>query len=145
MKQYCYSYPRPEVTVDCVALAPGDRGMSVLLIERGREPFQGKWALPGGFMNMDEDAETACRRELKEETGIEAGQMMQLGAYTNPQRDPRGRVVSIAYMAYLPKIVPAEARDDAKRAQWFPLDALPELAFDHAHMIRDVRELMLHP
>ena len=96
MPQYSYKYPRPAVSVDCVAISPEGGQMQVLLIKRKNEPFKGHWAFPGGFMEMDEDAATAARRELLEETGIRATQMMQVGAYTRVDRDPRDRVVSIA-------------------------------------------------
>ncbi len=141
-KQYTYDYPHPAVTADCIALSPEGGEMHVLLVQRGREPHKGKWAFPGGFIEIDEDAATAARRELREETGVTAGQLMQLGAYTRPDRDPRERVVSIAYVAYFDKRPALTAGDDAARAQWFPIKDLPELAFDHAEMLRDVQELI---
>ena len=116
--------------------------MQVLLIKRKNEPFKGHWAFPGGFMEMDEDAATAARRELLEETGIRSTQMMQVGAYTRVDRDPRDRVVSIAYVAYFDRRPEAIAGDDAAEAQWFPINELPPLAFDHAEILRDVKELI---
>ena len=141
-KKYCYKYPRPAVTTDCVLLSPDGGQMQVLLVERGHEPYKGCWALPGGFINIDEDAPAACRRELKEETGIAAGQLMQLGAYTKPDRDPRGRVISIVFLAYVDKRVEPKAGDDASKARWFKLTELPELAFDHAQIPRDVAAML---
>lgn len=140
--QYTYPYPRPAVTADCIALSPEGGEMQVLLVQRKNEPFKGQWAFPGGFMNMDEDAAAAARRELCEETGVVAGQLMQLGAYTRVDRDPRDRVVSIAYVAYFDKRPEAVAADDAAAAQWFSVNALPPLAFDHAEMLRDVQDLI---
>ncbi|MDO4512096.1 MAG: NUDIX hydrolase [Bacteroidales bacterium] len=141
-QKYCYTHPRPAVTVDCVVLSPEGGQMQVLLIERAMEPYKGQWAFPGGFMNIDESAEAAARRELREETGIAVGQMMQVGTYTRPDRDPRDRVISIAYVAYFDKRPEAVAADDAAKAQWFPVTQLPPLAFDHAEILRDVQELI---
>lgn len=139
---YTYKYPRPGVTADCIVLCPEGGEMNVLLVQRANEPFKGSWAFPGGYMNIDEDAAAAARRELKEETGISVGQVMQLGAYTRPDRDPRDRVISIAYMAYLEHRIDPTAGDDAAKAQWFPISQLPPLAFDHAEMLKDVNELI---
>lgn len=142
-RQYVYKYPRPAVTTDMVVVAPGDNGeLMVLLIERGGEPFKGCWAFPGGFLDMDEDAPECARRELKEETGLTVGQIMQVGAYADPKRDPRGRVITIAFVAYLNEVRAVHGGDDAARAKWWPAAALPELAFDHAKIMRDVLELI---
>ena len=97
--QYCYKYPRPALTTDQVIFGFGEGELRVLLIRRGNEPFKGKWALPGGFMDMDEDAETCARRELEEETGLKVVNFEQLYAFSDVDRDPRYRVVSIAYYA----------------------------------------------
>ena len=132
--------PPPEryyVTVDAVAVAlsPGG-GRSVLLIRRGHEPFAGSWALPGGFVDPEEDLEEAARRELLEETGVVAPAMRQIGAFGDPDRDPRGRAISIAFLAVLDAAPVARAGDDAADARWFPIDRLPErLAFDHAAIL----------
>lgn len=142
MKKYTYDYPHPAVTADCIALSPEGGEMHVLLVQRKNEPFKGHWAFPGGFMKIDEDAPAAARRELREETGIAAGQLMQIGAYTRPDRDPRERVISIAFAAYFDKRPALTAADDAAEARWFPVNALPPLAFDHAEMLRDVQELI---
>lgn len=142
LKRYVYKYPHPAVTTDCVVLAPENGELNVLLIERKNDPYKGCWAFPGGFLGIDEDAPAGCRRELKEETGIEVGQIMQVGAYTRPDRDPRERVITIAFVAYLEKTIPVQGGDDAAWAKWFPLSRLPKLAFDHEQIMRDVQELV---
>ena len=117
------------------------RDNQVLLIQRKNEPCRGQWAFPGGFMNIDETAEAAAVRELQEETGITLSEtdIFQVGAYTAVDRDPRERVITIAYLAEIDAPVPVKGSDDAARAQWFPLDALPPLAFDHAEILLDAR------
>jgi 8-oxo-dGTP diphosphatase len=129
---YTYQYPRPAVTVDAILISPN---RTVLLIERGREPFCGKWALPGGFINEDEELETACRRELEEETGINVTEMKQFRAFGAVHRDPRHRTISVIFYAFVDQELMACAGDDAAKAQWFPLDNLPELAFDHRQIL----------
>lgn len=135
--QYCYKYPRPAVTTDNVIFGFGEGELKVLLVERGGEPFKGHWALPGGFMNMDEDADACACRELEEETGLKDVYSEQLYTFSAVDRDPRYRVVSIAYYALvkLPDYV-VKAGDDASKAQWFPLSALPVLAFDHQRILQ---------
>ena len=132
---YCYKYPRPSVTTDCVIFGFDKSGLSVLLIQRGIEPFKGCWAFPGGFLQMDEDAETGAKRELKEETGFTADVIEQFGTFTDVHRDPRGRVITIAFYALVKK---GEVRgaDDAAAAKWFPIDEIPALAFDHDRILR---------
>lgn len=131
-KSYCYRYPRPVVTTDCVVLGWGKGSLKVLLVQRGKEPFQGSWALPGGFLEMEEDAESGARRELKEETGIEGICMEQLYAFATVDRDPRYRVISIAFTSLVAlENCKAGAGDDAARVEWFPLEKMPGLAFDH--------------
>jgi 8-oxo-dGTP diphosphatase len=135
-----YEYPRPTVAADSVVLASREDGLSLLLICRGGEPFKGSWALPGGFVEQDEPLADAAVRELREETGIElpADAVIQLGAYGDPARDPRGWAVSVVYLAMLAQAPDPTGGDDAAEARWWPLDALPEeLAFDHAQIIRD--------
>jgi 8-oxo-dGTP diphosphatase len=129
---YTYQYPRPAVTVDAIIIC---NRISVLLIERGREPFKGKWALPGGFVDMDEDLETACWRELEEETGLRVGELKQFKTYGSVDRDPRGRTISVVFYSFQEEELITNAGDDAAKAQWFPLDNLPELAFDHQQII----------
>jgi 8-oxo-dGTP diphosphatase len=109
----------------------------VLLIQRGGEPFAGTWALPGGFVRMEESLEEAAQRELNEETGVGAAYLEQLYTYGLPRRDPRGRVVTVAYFALIPANVPfrGEGGSDAARASWLPVNKLPALAFDHAEIV----------
>ena len=134
-RTYTYDYPRPAVTADSVVFCNDSDGLSVLLIERANEPFKGCWAFPGGFMEMEEDAEDCAKRELKEETGLEIRTMRQLGAFTDVDRDPRGRMVSIAYYAVIEKSE-VKGADDAIQARWFPIDSIPPLAFDHDKILR---------
>ena len=131
---YSYQYPRPAVTVDAILVSSGK---SVLLIERGREPYKGKWALPGGFIDMDESLETACFRELQEETGITINEMKQFKAFGAVGRDPRHRTISVVFYAFVGEEQPGLAGDDAAKAKWFPLDELPELAFDHGQILKE--------
>ena len=135
MKEFCYKYPRPAVTTDCVVFGIEGNNINVLLIKRGNEPFKGLWALPGGFLNPDETAEEGALRELREETGLEAAEVEQLYTFSDPKRDPRDRVISIAYMAIV-KLQEVKGGDDASDARWFPIDNLPELAFDHDQILQ---------
>ena len=125
---YTYDYPRPGVTVDVVLATVGARGeLRVLLIERGHDPFAGTWALPGGFVDEHEDLEVAARREMREETHLELGKMVQLGAYGTPHRDPRGHTVGVAFLAVCdPDQTAAEAGDDAADCRWVHPDDLPD-------------------
>ncbi|MCK4899327.1 MAG: NUDIX hydrolase [Anaerolineales bacterium] len=134
---YTYKYPRPALTVDVVAFTIRANSLSVLLIQRAGEPYQGSWALPGGFVNIDEELETAASRELEEETGVKGAYLEQLYTYGQPQRDPRGRVVTVAYFTLITAdtSVRTGGSSDAAQAQWVPIDNLPELAFDHAEII----------
>lgn len=134
--KYCYKYPHPSVTTDCVIFGFDGNQLQVLLIERGIEPFKGKWAFPGGFLNMDETAEEGALRELKEETGLENAYIEQFNTYSDPGRDPRERVITIAHYA-LVRIQEVKGGDDAAKAQWFPIDKVPQLAFDHDRILRD--------
>jgi 8-oxo-dGTP diphosphatase len=139
-KRYVYDYPRPSVTVD-VAIVTRHRRPQVLLVRRKNEPFAGVWALPGGFIGMDETLEESARRELREETGVTATDLVQLGAYGDPGRDPRGRTITVAYLARVDRRqVKPVADDDAAEVGWFALDALPALAFDHDRILAQVRE-----
>jgi len=132
---YTYKYPRPAVTADCVVIAQATR--EVLLIQRGIEPFKGCWAFPGGFMNMDETTEQCAVRELEEETGLRLSSLRQVGTYSKVDRDPRGRTITVAYLALIDAPASVTGQDDAAQAQWFPLSALPPLAFDHAEIMQD--------
>lgn len=133
---YRYSHPRPAVTVDCVVFGHDDEELQVLLVQRDVKPFEGCWALPGGFVRMEESLEDAARRELVEETGIDKLYLEQLYTFGEPDRDPRGRVITVAYYA-LVKMSDhrANAATDARDAAWYPVAALPTLAFDHRQVI----------
>ncbi len=133
---YTYKYPRPAVTADCIVFTR-EEVPEVLLIERGAEPFKGCWAFPGGFLNMDETTEQCAIRELEEETGLRIAQVEQLGAYSKVDRDPRGRTITVAYIARIDAPCEVKGQDDAAKAQWFPINALPPLAFDHEDIMRD--------
>lgn len=143
---YTYEYPKADVTVDIVvfglnlqqARLRGLRRLQVLLIRRGREPYKGSWALPGGFIDMGERLGESAARELKEETGIELSYMEQLYTFGNPGRDPRGRVVAVAHMGLVrPEMVTVQGGDDAAEARWFAVDDVGALtlAFDHAEIL----------
>lgn len=134
---YTYEYPRPAVTVDIVVFTLREARLQVLLVQRGHPPFEGSWALPGGFVQMEESLEEAAARELEEETGVGQAYLEQLYTYGEPERDPRGRVITVAYYALLPKDAPirAEGGSDASQASLFPIETLPGLAFDHAEII----------
>ncbi|MFA6949655.1 MAG: NUDIX hydrolase [Lentimicrobiaceae bacterium] len=135
---YTYQYPRPAVTVDALVFRNTGQGPQILLIKRGNPPFQGMWAIPGGFVEMDETLETAAQRELQEETGISGVSLKQYGAYGAINRDPRHRTISVAYAGLLTDPhAHAEASDDAADCEWFYLDRLPETAFDHKLLIED--------
>jgi 8-oxo-dGTP diphosphatase len=127
------------VTVDLVLLTIRDAALHVLLIRRGIPPFQDRWALPGGFVLPGEDLEQAAARELREETGIDphAGHLEQLGTYGTPDRDPRGRVFTVAYLALLPDLPAPTAGSDASSAAWRPADQAHDLAFDHNRILAD--------
>ena len=133
---YTYEYPRPSVTVDCVVFGFDEGDLKVLLIRRDLEPHRGKWALPGGFVNMDESLDDAAMRELREETGLPKLYLEQLYTFGAPGRDPRGRVISVAYYALvkLADYAPAAA-SDASAVAWFSVADAPSLAFDHSGIL----------
>ncbi len=134
-KKYCYDFPRPAVTVDIVVVTR-ERRPRVLLIRRKHPPFAGTWAIPGGFVDMDETLEDAAQRELREETGIDGGRLQQLHAFGDPGRDPRGRTITVVYLARVnPADVHPQAADDARELAWHSLDRLPPLAFDHRDIL----------
>jgi 8-oxo-dGTP diphosphatase len=133
---HTYEYPRPALTVDCVVFGLDEDELEVMLIRRGLEPFAGRWALPGGFVHIDETLEEAARRELEEETGLRKVYLEQLFSFSAVDRDPRERIVTVAYYA-LVKLSDHKIRaaTDAADAAWFSLGDLPDLAFDHAHIL----------
>ena len=133
--KYHYKYPHPCVTTDCVIFGFDGTKLNVLLIERGIDPFKGRWAFPGGFLKMDETALQGAKRELFEETGMKDAYIHQFHAFSGVDRDPRERVITIAYFA-LVRISEVKAGDDAAKAEWFPLDEIPSLAFDHDMILR---------
>jgi 8-oxo-dGTP diphosphatase len=131
-----YKYPRPNLTVDCVVFGLDEEDLKILLIQRNLPPFEGKWALPGGFVQMDETLVEAARRELREETGVQNLYLEQLYTFGAVDRDPRERIVSVAYYA-LVNLNDHElmAATDARDAAWFSVDDLPSLAFDHIEIV----------
>lgn len=137
---FTYKYPRPAVTVDCVVFGldaqPGAGRLKVLLIQRGREPFKGRWALPGGFVDPQETLEQAALRELSEETGISRVYLEQLHSFGAPDRDPRDRVITVAYYGLVRRLDHAPvAASDADAVKWWPASRCPPLAFDHAEIV----------
>lgn len=128
----------PLLTVDCVAV---DRNGRVLMIRRGNSPFKGRYALPGGFVDVGETVEDACRRELFEETGVRVNKLTLIGVYSSPKRDPRGHTVSAAFLARLRTASPA-AGDDAAAAEWVKPRRGMTLAFDHANILADAFRLL---
>ena len=133
---FTYKYPRPAVTADCIVITK-EADAKVLLIQRGDDPYKGCWAFPGGFMNMDETTEQCAIRELEEETGLKVAELRQIGAYSKVDRDPRGRTITVAYLAIIDKPLPVIGQDDAAQAKWWPLSSLPQLAFDHEEIIKE--------
>lgn len=123
------------VTVDAVIFRKAGNSHEILFIQRKNEPFRGQWAIPGGFVDEGEDLPDAARRELREETGLEAGEMEQLGAFGKPGRDPRQHTVSVAYVGFVGEDAVVVAADDAAEAKWFLVKNLPELAFDHKYIV----------
>ena len=134
-KKYEYDYPHPAVATDCVVFGFDGRDLKVLLIERGLDPYKGMWAFPGGFMRIDETAEDCAARELKEETGLVLTNIRQLGAFSGVHRDPRERIVSIAFYA-LARQSEVKGGDDAAKAKWWSINDIPQLAFDHDYILR---------
>lgn len=135
-QQYCYEYPRPSVTVDIILFRRRTSGTEVLLIKRGAEPFKGRWALPGGFINQDESLEDAAARELLEETGMMVTDLEQIGSFGDPGRDPRGHTISVAFVAQFDEAQEAKGADDAQDARWHSAQRPPRLAFDHKKILR---------
>jgi 8-oxo-dGTP diphosphatase len=141
---YCYDYPHPAVTVDIVIFTVRDAQLKLLLIRRAGEPYRGKWALPGGFIEMEEELEQSARRELKEETGVCAAYLEQLYTFGRPGRDPRERVITVAYTALIPsEKLHLRAASDAEAVGWFGMDELPALAFDHDEILDMARQRLV--
>lgn len=137
---FTYKYLRPMLTVDVLLFSLETDPASVLLIKRKNEPFKDMWAIPGGFVDMDEEIEAAARREMQEETGLEIGELIQTSWHTKPGRDPRGRTITAVFVSLNEKNLHANAGDDAADSGWFKLSQLPQLAFDHHDIIRINRE-----
>lgn len=134
---FTYEYPRPAVTVDAAIFRESAGKWEILLIKRGNEPFLGMWALPGGFVEMEETLEEAIDRELKEETGLERISLQQLHTFSKIDRDPRHRTISTVFIGITkPDISMAQAGDDASDAEWFDIRDLPALAFDHEDVLK---------
>ncbi|MDE7080827.1 MAG: NUDIX hydrolase [Muribaculaceae bacterium] len=147
-RKYTYEYPRPALTADCVIFGFDGESLKILLVERGLEPYKGCWALPGGFMKMDETIDECARRELLEETGVRDVYVEQFGCFSGVGRDPRGRVVTVAFIALVrPADHQVRGGDDARLAAWFDASDLPPLAFDHKEIIaaarRRLREILV--
>jgi 8-oxo-dGTP diphosphatase len=130
----------PLLTTDCVAVDAKGR---VLLVRRGHPPFKGKHALPGGFVEIGETVEDACRRELMEETGVKAGRLRLLGVYSDPKRDPRGHTCAVVFLTRVARATP-KAGDDAAAAEWVEGWSKLDLAFDHASILRDAKRRLRH-
>ena len=137
-----HEYPKPALTVDMVVIRFFNGRLEVLLIERKHPPFEGGWALPGGFVDQGESPAEAAARELLEETKVEGLPYFEIGTFGTPDRDPRGWVVSNAFVALAPESCSAEAGDDAAQAIWHRMEALPKLAFDHGEIIERAREYL---
>ena len=133
---YTYKYPRPAVTTDCVVITR-ETEPKVLLIQRGNEPYKGCWAFPGGFMEIDETLEECAIRELKEETGLVVthDEIFPIGTFSRIDRDPRGRTISLAFLTLVDAPISVAAQDDAAKAEWFPVNKVPQLAFDHYEIL----------
>lgn len=140
-QKYCYDYPRPAVSADCVVIDRNDK--KILLIERKNDPFKNMWALPGGFVEENETVKAGAMRELKEETGLNHIKMELIDVFSDPERDPRGRIITAAYLARVNNTdLKPVAGDDAGKVQWFPLDDLPPLAFDHSLIIEEALKMI---
>lgn len=140
---YTYEYPMPAVTVDAVIFRKTDGSSEVLLIRRLNEPFKGQWAIPGGFINIDEELDDAVVRELHEETGIVHHALKQLFTVGTVGRDPRYRTISVIYFGWSDeKAMQVTAGDDAAEVAWFSINELPSLAFDHLEVLKKVLEII---
>jgi len=134
---YTYQYPRPAVTVDCLITRLQGDEQQILLIRRKNEPYRNKWALPGGFMDINERLEDAAMRELEEETGLKISNLEQFHVFDEPGRDPRGRTITVVFKGQVEDHESAiRPASDTTEVKWFPVDELPELAFDHRDIIK---------
>jgi len=138
-----YPFPRPAVTVDIIIFRLSDDTPELLLIERGNDPYKGQWALPGGFVDKNEALEHAAARELEEETGLTNILLTQMHTFGNPGRDPRGHTIAVVYVGYLTNEAEAKAGDDAARVEWFKIDQLPPMAFDHNMIVEMADSIFL--
>jgi 8-oxo-dGTP diphosphatase len=136
---YCYEYPRPAVTADIIIFKSVADQQYVLLIERKNPPFDGMWALPGGFLNMDETLEEAALRELQEETGISGIELTQFHTFSKVNRDPRHRTITTVFIGHADENILVMAGDDAAEVRWFSVTELPPLAFDHGEVMEMVK------
>jgi len=139
--KHCYDYPRPAVTADIIILKKSNDEQFVLLIERKHPPFVGMWALPGGFLEMDETLEAAALRELQEETGITGVELKQFHTFSKVNRDPRHRTITTVFIGNTDDTISIKAGDDAAKVEWFAMDKLPPLAFDHAEVMEMVQKI----
>lgn len=135
-------YPRISITTDAVIFSLLAGRLAVLLIQRANEPYKNSWALPGGFLEAEESLEEGCRRELKEETGLEIGSLKQVGIYDQTDRDPRGRTITVAFTTKIDKPKIVVGADDAKEARWILIDELDNLAFDHLKIIEHALKVL---
>lgn len=131
-----------DLTVDAVVFSKKNDSLRVLLIKRKNDPYKDQWALPGGFLEDHETLEQGAQRELEEETGIKTDNMEQVGIFADPDRDPRGRVISIAFTTVISPEVPVKGNDDATDAKWFDINALPKLAFDHSEIVDRAKNIL---
>jgi 8-oxo-dGTP diphosphatase len=139
-KLFSYKYPHPAVAADLAIFTLDEGRLRMLLIQRARDPFKESWALPGGFVRIHEDLDAAAARELEEETGVAGAYLEQVGAFGNPARDPRERVISVAFFSIIPSdTLHLKSGGDAAAARWWPVNELPKLAFDHQEILEQAR------
>ena len=140
---YTYDYPRPMVTVDAAVFKMQRNSLHILLVKRKNDPFKDCWAIPGGFVEMNESLDEAVARELEEETGLKNVLLMQLYTYGDVDRDPRGRTITVLYYGYLTDSkTKVKGNDDASEAKWFPINNLPPLAFDHNKICEHLKAII---